>query len=62
MNSALDKSQERSQGKGLALGATTLSQGDPSQLVQPSPVSGIQPNALSSNGNQCKTLIALFLL
>ncbi|PSS06777.1 hypothetical protein M430DRAFT_46115 [Amorphotheca resinae ATCC 22711] len=52
MNSALDKSQERSQGKGLALGATTLSQGDPSQLVQPSPVSGIQPNALSSNGNQ----------
>ncbi|CAG8979160.1 hypothetical protein HYALB_00000294 [Hymenoscyphus albidus] len=36
----------------LAIGTTALSQATPLQLVQPTPVSGIQANALSNSGNQ----------
>jgi hypothetical protein len=52
MNSSFDQSQDQPQ-DGLSLGAPALSQGDSLQLVQPSPVSGIQTNALNGNINQC---------
>ena len=62
MSNSFEQSQEQSQDNGLGLGATALSQGGPLQLVQPSPVSGLQANALNSNSNQCKLPIALILL
>jgi len=63
MSNSFDQSQEQqSQDNGLGLDTTALSQGGSLQLVQPSPVSGIQTNALNSNSNQCKPLIALVLL
>lgn len=52
MNNSFE--QEQSQENSLTLGTTSLSQGGPLQIVQPSPVSGIQSNALNSNSNQCK--------
>jgi len=54
MNNSFEQSEEQSQENELGLGATALSQGGPLQLVQPSPVSGIQANALNSNSNQCE--------
>ena len=59
MSNSFEQSQEQSQDNSLGLGTTTLSQGGPLQLVQPSPISGLQANALNSNGNQCKPPIAL---
>jgi hypothetical protein len=44
--------EEQSQDNSLDLGTVAVSQGGPLQIVQPSPVSGIQANALSSNSNQ----------
>jgi hypothetical protein len=62
MSNSFEQSQEQqSQDNGLGLGATTLSQGGPLQLVQPSPISGLQANALNSNSNQCRLPIALNL-
>ncbi len=46
--------EEQSQNNNLDLGTVGVSQGGPLQLVQPSPVSGIQANALNSNSNQCE--------
>ena len=46
--------EEQSQDTGLDLGTIAASQGGPLQIVQPSPVSGIQANALNSVSNQCK--------
>ncbi len=46
--------EEKSQDTGLDLGTIAASQGGPIQIVQPSPVSGIQANALNSVSNQCK--------
>ncbi|TVY81886.1 Regulator of drug sensitivity [Lachnellula suecica] len=45
-------SQDQSEESNLTLGTSALSQGAPLQLVQPSPVSGIQANALSNSSNQ----------
>ena len=60
MSTSFEQSQEQqSQDNSLGLGTTALSQSGPLQLVQPSPVSGLQANALNSNSNQCKPLIAL---
>jgi hypothetical protein len=62
INNSFEQSQEQhSQDNGLGLDATALSQGGPLQIVQPSPVSGLQANALDSNSNQCKLPIALIL-
>jgi hypothetical protein len=55
MNTSTEQPQVQSQDNGLAIG-TALSQGDPLQLVQPSPVSGVQANALNNRTNQCKLL------
>lgn len=44
--------EEQSQDTSLDLGTITASQGGPLQIVQPSPVSGIQANALNSVSNQ----------
>ncbi|KAH8687537.1 transcription factor Zn cluster transcription factor-like protein Rds2 [Tricladium varicosporioides] len=52
MNNSLEQTQEQSQESTLSLGTSALSQGGPLQLVQPSPVSGIQANALNSSSNQ----------
>ncbi|RFU28019.1 hypothetical protein B7463_g8335, partial [Scytalidium lignicola] len=52
MRNSFDQSQEQVQDGGLGIGPTTLSQSGPLQLVQPSPVSGIPPNALTNNNNQ----------
>jgi hypothetical protein len=60
MNNLFD--QEQSQENSVTLGTTSLSQGGPLQLVQSSPVSGIQSNALNSNSNQCKFPSQLILL
>jgi hypothetical protein len=60
MNNSFE--QERSQETSLTLGTTSLSQAGPLQIVQPSPVSGIQSNALNSNSNQCKLPSQLILL
>jgi hypothetical protein len=54
--------QEQSQENSLTLGTTSLSQGGPLQIVQPSPVSGIQSNALNSHSNQCKLAGQLIFL
>jgi hypothetical protein len=54
MSNSFEQSQEQSQDNPLGLGATALSQGGPLQLVQPSPVLGLQANALNSNSNQCQ--------
>lgn len=54
MNSSFVQAQEQSQDPVLGLGAPALSQGGSLQIVQPSPVSGVQANALNSNSNQCK--------
>lgn len=57
MSNSVELPQEQSQdNNSLTSGTTPLSQGGPLQLVQPSPVSGIQANALSSNSRQCKLL------
>jgi hypothetical protein len=53
ISNLFEQSQDQAQDNNLSL-ATGLSQGGPSQIVQPSPVSGIQANALNSNSNQCK--------
>jgi len=45
--------EEQSQDNSLDLGIRT-SLGGPLQIVQPSPVSGIQANALNSASNQCE--------
>lgn len=59
MNNSFEQAQDQSRENTLGLG-TTLSQGDPSlQIVQPSPVSGIQTNALNSNSNQCKLQVMM---
>lgn len=52
INSSFEHSLEQSQENDLGLGASALSQGGPLQLVQPTPVSGIQVNALNSNSNK----------
>ncbi len=54
ISNSFEQAQSQSQDNSLALGTTALSQGGTLQLVQPSPVSGIQANALNSNSNQCK--------
>jgi hypothetical protein len=54
MNTSIEKSQVQSQDNSLAIGTTALSQGDPLQLVQPSPVSGIRANALNNGADQCE--------
>jgi hypothetical protein len=62
MSNSFEQSQEQqSQDNSLGLGTTTLSQGGPLQLVQPSPILGLQANALNSNSNQCKPPTALAL-
>ncbi|QSZ33257.1 hypothetical protein DSL72_002845 [Monilinia vaccinii-corymbosi] len=43
--------QDQVQDNKLSLGAPTISRGVPLQLVQPTPVSGIKTNALSSSSN-----------
>ncbi|RDL39258.1 uncharacterized protein BP5553_03598 [Venustampulla echinocandica] len=53
MSNSVELPQEQSQdNNSLTSGTATLSQGRPLQLVQPSPVSGIQTNALNSNSTQ----------
>ncbi|KUJ18223.1 transcription factor Zn cluster transcription factor-like protein Rds2 [Mollisia scopiformis] len=52
MSNSFEQSQDHSQDSSLTLGSAALSQGGPLQLVQPSPVSGIQANALNANSNQ----------
>ncbi|KAF4637760.1 hypothetical protein G7Y89_g330 [Cudoniella acicularis] len=52
MSNSIEQPQEPSQDSSLALGSSGLSQGGPLQLVQPSPVSGIQANALNSSSSQ----------
>ena len=59
MSSSFDQArQDTAQDSNLGLG-TTLSQAVPLQLVQPSPVSGAQANALNSNSNQCKSRVIM---
>ena len=59
MNNSNEQSQEQdSQDNGLGLDTTALTQGRPLQLVQPSPVSGLQASALNSSSNQCKPPLA----
>jgi hypothetical protein len=41
--------------------AAALGQGDPLQLVQPTPVSGIQRPSLNSSMNQCRSSVALLI-
>lgn len=41
----------------LGLGVAAIAQSTPLQIVQPSPVSGIQQNALNSNSNHCTYVI-----
>ncbi|KAE8452847.1 hypothetical protein EG329_013119 [Mollisiaceae sp. DMI_Dod_QoI] len=52
MSNSFDQSQDQSQDSSLTLGSAALSQGGPLQLVQPSPVSGIQASALNANSGQ----------
>jgi hypothetical protein len=52
MNTSIEQPQVQSQDNGLAIGTATL----PQVLVQPSPVSGVQANALNNNSNQCELL------
>ena len=62
ISTSFEQSQgQQSQDNGLGLDATALSQGGTLQLVQPSPISGLQANALNSNSNQCKPPTALIL-
>ena len=53
MSSAVEPSQSQSQDS-LTIGTAALPQSGSLQLVQPSPVSGLQANALNTSGNQCK--------
>lgn len=54
--------QDQVQENKLSLGAPAISRGVPLQLVQPTPVSGIQANALnSSSNNQCMMLYILLV-
>jgi hypothetical protein len=53
MNNSFEQAQEQAQDNNLGL-TTALSQGGQLLIVQPSPVSGIQANALNNNSNQCK--------
>lgn len=61
INTSFDQSQEAltQENNRLTLGPITLSQGGPLQIVQPSPVSGIQANALNSGSNQCMEILGL---
>lgn len=53
LTNSFEQSQEPSaQDNSLTLGTVALSQGGPLQIVQPSPVSGIQANALNSSSSQ----------
>lgn len=55
--SPFDQRQDRLSDTNLALGGNSLNQvntGDNLQLVQPTPVSGIQAGALNSNINDCR--------
>ncbi|KAI6714156.1 transcriptional regulator [Diplocarpon mali] len=55
LNNSFERAQSQSQDNSLAsltLSTAALSQGGSLQLVQPSPVLGIQANALNSNSNQ----------
>jgi hypothetical protein len=54
MSGSFDQSQEQSEETDLRLGATALSQGGTLQIVQPTPVSSAQANALNININQCE--------
>lgn len=54
LHNSFEPGQDQVQENKLSLGAPAISRGVPLQLAQPTPVSGIQSNALSSsNGNQC---------
>ncbi|PQE09148.1 hypothetical protein CJF32_00010361 [Rutstroemia sp. NJR-2017a WRK4] len=53
LHNSFEPGQDQVQENKLSLGAPAISRGVPLQLAQPTPVSGIQSNALnSSNGNQ----------
>ncbi|KAF8863586.1 transcription factor Zn cluster transcription factor-like protein Rds2 [Acephala macrosclerotiorum] len=56
ISNSFEQSQDQSQDSSLTLGSAALSQGGPLQLVQPSPVSGIQANALNANSNQSEVI------
>ena len=56
MNNSFEPSLEQSQENDSGLGVSVLSQGGSLRLVQPTPVSGIQANALNSASNKCKLL------
>lgn len=51
---SVDQARE---GSSLVMGQTALSQHTPLQIVQPSPVSGIQVNALNRTNRHCKFLL-----
>jgi hypothetical protein len=50
MNNPFEQRHDQAQ---VGLGAPAIAQGGPLQIVQPSPVSGIQANTLSSSVNHC---------
>lgn len=59
ISNSFDQSQDASDTNRLGLGPLTLSQGGQLQIVQPSPVSGLQANALASGNNQCMKIVEL---
>jgi hypothetical protein len=54
MPNPFDQRHNQAQDTALGLGGPNITQSTPLQIVQPSPVSGIQANALNSNSRQCK--------
>ena len=59
MNNSFEK--EELQENELSLGQATILRERPLQIIQPSPVSGIQTNALSSNINQGRGCFTVYL-
>jgi DNA mismatch repair ATPase MutL len=55
LNNPFDQSTDPTQ-ENIGLGAPSIAQSAPLQIVQPSPVSGIQANALNSNSSHCMYL------
>jgi hypothetical protein len=55
LNNPFDQPTDQAQ-ENIGLGAPSIPQSTPLQIVQPSPVSGIQVNALNSNSSHCKYL------
>lgn len=53
MNSPYEQRIDQSRDNTLGIGQTSMPQNTALQIVQPSPVSGIQASALNSNSNHC---------